>query len=87
MIVKNEVKVQDAKSPDFVNLKSYVRPVTNTKFLDLFRIKTVFYDWGRPTYDKNGELKDSKFKKFLREKLGEEVDYEDEALQTSEAHA
>ena len=72
MVVKNEVKVQDAKNPDFDNLKSYVRPVTNTKFLDLFRVKTVFYDWGRPTYDKNGELKDSKFKKFLREKMGEE---------------
>lgn len=72
MVVKNEVKVLDAKSPDFDNLRSYVRPVTNTKFLDLFRIKTVFYDWGVPTYDKNGELKDSKFKKFLREKMGEE---------------
>lgn len=72
MVVKNDVSVVDAKSPDFDNLKSYVRPVTNTKFLDLFRVKTVFYDWGRPTFNKQGELKDSKFKKFLREKLGEE---------------
>lgn len=72
MVVKNEVKVVDAKSPDFDNLRSYVRPVTNTKFLDLFRIKTVFYDWGVPTYNKKGELKDNRFKKFMREKMGEE---------------
>ncbi|MBR3465919.1 MAG: BamA/TamA family outer membrane protein [Bacteroidales bacterium] len=71
MLVKNEVKVVDAKSPDFDNLRTYVRPVTNKKFMDLFRIKTVFYDWGQPTYDKNGNTKDGKFKKFLREKVGE----------------
>ncbi|MBR3557269.1 MAG: BamA/TamA family outer membrane protein [Bacteroidales bacterium] len=71
MLVKNEVTVKDAKSPDFDNLRSYVRPVTNKKFMDIFRIKTVFYDWGQPTYDKEGQTKDSKFKKFLREKMGE----------------
>ena len=71
MVVKNEVKVVDEKNPDFDDLKSYVRPVTNKKFMDLFRIKTVFYDWGQPTYDKNGQTKDSKFKKKLREKWGE----------------
>ena len=67
MLVKNNVVVKDAKSPDFDNLKTYVRPVTNKKFLDLFRVKTVFYDWGQPTYNKKGETKDSKFKRFLRE--------------------
>ena len=71
MLVKNEVKVVDQKNPDFDNLKSYVRPVTNKKFMDLFRVKTVFYDWGQPTYNKKGETKDGKFKKFLREKVGE----------------
>lgn len=71
MLVKNEVKVKDRKDPDFDNLKSYVRPVTNKKFMDLFRVKTVMYDWGQPTYDKNGNTKDSKFRKFLREKMGE----------------
>lgn len=71
MLVKNEVKVVDAKNPDFDNLKTYVRPVTNKKFMDMFLLKTVFYDWGQPTYDKNGNTKDSKFKKFLREKVGE----------------
>ena len=71
MLVKNNVVVKDAKSPDFDNLKTYVRPVTNKKFMDLFRIKTVFYDWGQPTYNKKGETKDSKFKRFLREKVGE----------------
>ena len=71
MLVKNEVKVVDAKNPDFDNLKSYVRPIPNKKFIDLFRIKTVFYAWGQPTYDKNGNTKDDKFKKFLREKVGE----------------
>ena len=71
MLVKNDVKVVDAKSPDFDNLKSYVRPVTNKRFMDMILIKTVFYDWGQPTYDKNGNTKDSKFKKYLREKVGE----------------
>ena len=71
MLVKNNVVVKDAKSPDFDNLKTYVRPVINKKFMDVFRIKSVLYDWGRPTYDKHGETKDSKFKRFLREKVGE----------------
>lgn len=71
MLVRNSVVVKDEKNPDFDNLKSYVRPVTNKKFMDLFRIKTVFYDWGVPTYDKNGNTKDSKFRRFLREKMGE----------------
>lgn len=71
MLVRNNVEVKDAKSPDFDNLKTYVRPVTNKKFMDLVRIKTVFYDWGQPTYDKNGNTKDSKFRRFLREKMGE----------------
>lgn len=83
MLVKNEVKVVDAKDPDFDNLKTYVRPVTNKKFMDMFRIKTVSYDWGRPTYDKNGNTKDSKFKKFLREKVGEEPVLLDSAEITS----
>ncbi len=71
MLVKNEVKVKDAKSPDFDNLRTYVRPVTNKKFMDIFRVKTVFYDMGQPTYGKNGETKDGKFRKFLRERMGE----------------
>ena len=58
MLVKNNVEVKDAKNPDFDNLKTYVRPVTNKKFMDLFRVKTVFYDWGQPTYNKQGETKD-----------------------------
>ena len=72
LLVKNNVVVKDAKSPDFDNLKTYVRPVINKKFMDIFRIKTVFYDWGQPTYNKQGETKDSKFRRFLREKMGEE---------------
>lgn len=71
MVVKNNVTVTDAKSPDFDDLKSYVRPVTNKKFLDIVRIKTVFYDWGQPTYNKKGETVDNKFKGFLRNKMGE----------------
>ncbi len=71
MLVKNNVTVIDAKSPDFDNLKTYVRPVTNKKFMDIFRVKTVLYDWGQPTYNKKGETKDSKFKRFLRNKVGE----------------
>ena len=71
MLVKNDVKVKDAKGPDFDDLKSYVRPVTNKKFMDVFRVKTVFYDMGQPTYNKKGETKDGKFRKFLRNRVGE----------------
>lgn len=71
MLVRNSVAVEDAKDQDFGKLKSYVRPTTNKKFLDIFRVKTVFYDWGQPSYDKNGKLKDNGFKRMLRNKLGE----------------
>ncbi len=71
MLVRNTVEVKDAKNPDFDNLKSYVRPITNTKFMDIFNLKTMFYSLGQPTYDKNGELKDSKLRQLLRNRLGE----------------
>lgn len=71
MLVKNSVVVKDANNPQFDNLKSYVRPIPNKKFLDLFNFRTMCYASGQPTYDKEGNLKDSKFRKRMREKWGE----------------
>ncbi len=71
MLDRNNVEVVDAKNPDFDNLKSYVRPIPNKKFMDIFSLKTMCYGLGIPKFDKNGELKDTKFKKFLRDRVGE----------------
>ena len=71
MLVKNNVVVKDERNPDFDNLKSYVRPITNKKFMDIFSIRTMAYSLGQPTFDKKGQLKDSKFRRMLRTRMGE----------------
>jgi len=71
MLVKNNVEVEDARDPDFDNLRSYVRPITNKKFMDIFSLKTMAYSLGQPTFDKHGQLKDSKFRRLLRNRMGE----------------
>lgn len=71
MLVKNKVTVTDARNPNFEELKSYVRPIPNKKFLDIIRFRTMWYSLGQPTFDKNGQLKDSKFRRFLRYRVGE----------------
>lgn len=71
MLVRNNVEVKDAKNPQFDDLKSYVRPIPNKKFLEVINLKTMCYTGGQPKYDENGNLKDSKFKKTMREKWGE----------------
>lgn len=72
MLVRNNVEVKGAPSENFDDLKSYCRPVPNNRFLTIFLIKPRLYALGQPTVNKkNGELKDSKFKKWLREKAGE----------------
>ena len=35
MLTRNNVEVLDEKNPDFDNLKSYVRPIPNKKFMDV----------------------------------------------------
>ncbi len=71
MLVRNNVTVNDSKSPDFDNLRSYTRPITNTKFMDLINIKTMSYASGQPKTDKQGVVHDSKFRQWLRNRLGE----------------
>lgn len=72
MLVRNNVEVIDAKSPDFDDLNSYVRPVTNKKFMEVFSLKTMLYSAGQPTISKKtGEVRDSKFKQWLRNRVGE----------------
>ncbi len=72
MLLRNNVEVKGAPSAEFDDLKSYCRPIPNTRFLSVFLIKPRLYAMGQPTVDKKtGALKDSKTKEWLREKAGE----------------
>jgi len=71
MLLRNNVEVKGAPSNDFDNLKSYCRPIPNDRFLTIFLVKPRLYAMGMPTPDKKGIIKDTKFKKWLREKVGE----------------
>lgn len=72
MLAKNTVTVVDSKDPQIDNLKSYVRPLTNKKFMGVFNLKTMCYTGGQPRLDpKTGEWKDSKFRQWLRNRVGE----------------
>lgn len=71
MLIKNNVTVNDAKSPDFDNLRSYTRPLPNKKFMDLINIKTMSYAAGQPRTKRDGTLKDTRFRQWMRNKLGE----------------
>lgn len=71
MLTRNNVQVQDERSQDFDDLKSYVRPIPNKRFMEIFSLKTMCYSAGQPSFDKNGELKDSRFKQWLRNRVGE----------------
>lgn len=72
MLTRNNVEVVDAKNPDFDDLKSYVRPITNKKFMDIFSLKTMLYSAGQPTANsKSGKVHDSKLRQWMRNRLGE----------------
>lgn len=71
MLLRNNVEVKGAPSTDFDDLKSYCRPIPNDRFLTIFLVKPRLYSMGMPTTDKNGMVKDTKLKKWLREKVGE----------------
>ena len=71
MLLRNNVDVKGAPGTDFDDLKSYCRPIPNNRFLTIFLVKPRLYAMGLPTVDKNGQIKDSKTKKWLREKVGE----------------
>lgn len=71
MLLRNNVEVKGAPSVEFDDLKSYCRPIPNDRFLTIFLVKPRLYTMGVPTANKKGEIKDTKFKKWLREKVGE----------------
>ncbi len=72
MLLRNNVEVKGANSGDFDDLKSYCRPIPNSRFLTVFLVKPQLYTLGQPKPDKEtGELNDTRFKKWLREKAGE----------------
>lgn len=72
MVTQNTVTVKDSKDPNLDNLKSYVRPILNKRFLGVINLKTMLYSAGQPkTNPQTGEWKDSKFRQWLRNKAGE----------------
>jgi len=71
MLTRNNVIVVDENNSELDNLSSYVRPIPNKKFMEIFNLKTSFYGLGTPRLTKSGELKDTRFKKWLRTRPGE----------------
>lgn len=71
MLTRNNVIVTDENNSELDNLSSYVRPIPNKKFMEVFNLKTSLYGMGTPRLMKNGEYKDTKFKQWLRNKPGE----------------
>lgn len=72
MLMKNTVTMTDVKGDEFSNMVDYVLPLPNNKFMGVFNAKTGLYANNQPKVDKKtGELKDTKFRKWLRESVGE----------------
>lgn len=72
-LVKNNVKVVDRKGNEFGDLQYTLRPLPNTKFLDVFPNKAMRYVNHQPKVDSLGNvIKDTKFNKRMRES-GEEL--------------
>ena len=71
MLLRNNVEVKGAPSTNFDDLKSYCRPIPNDRFLSVFLVKPRLYAMGVPVANKKGVVKDTKFKRWLREKVGE----------------
>jgi len=71
VLVKNTVKVDEVKSPQFDDLIGFVRPIPNKKFMEIFPIKVSLWAYHQPKFDSiTGKIKDSKFNKWCR-KIGE----------------
>lgn len=72
MLSKNTVRMEDTKGSQFDNLIYLVRPETNKKFIGIFNLKTAAYASHQPKIDrKTGEIKDSRFNRWMRESIGE----------------
>ena len=72
MLVKNTVTMKDVKGEEFSEMVNYVQPLPNNKFMGIFNLKTSLYASAQPKLSKKtGEMKDSKFRKWLRESVGE----------------
>ena len=72
LLTKNNVKVVDVPGTRFDDLVYLIRPETNTKFMNVFNLKTAFYAAGQKKWKKKtGELKDTKFRRWMRESIGE----------------
>ncbi|MDR3047835.1 MAG: BamA/TamA family outer membrane protein [Bacteroidales bacterium] len=83
MLTKNSVVVEDVKgTTQFDDIIYLIRPELNKKFLGM-NIATACYAYGQPKKDTlTGIVKDSKFKKWLRESRGEAPVLLDSALIT-----
>ena len=65
--------MQDVKGEEFSSMVDYVQPLPNNKFMGIFNMRTSLYAEAQPKISKKtGELKDSKFRRWLRARVGEE---------------
>ena len=72
MLIKNTVTMKDVKGEEFSGMANYVQPLPNSKFMGIFNLKTSLYGEAQPKVSKKtGELKDTKFRRWLRESVGE----------------
>ena len=72
MLTKNTVTMLDVKGEEFSDMVNYVQPLPNNKFMGIFNMKTSLYSEAQPKVSKKtGQLKDSKFRRWLRESVGE----------------
>lgn len=72
MLTKNTVTMEDVKGDEFSDMVNYVLPLPNNKFMGIFNARTSLYASTQPKVDeKTGEVKDTKFRRWLREDVGE----------------
>ncbi|MCL2290218.1 MAG: outer membrane protein assembly factor [Bacteroidetes bacterium] len=70
-LVRNTVKVEEVRDPQFDNLIDLVRPIPNRNFMGIFPIKVSLWANHQPRIDSiTGKTRDSKFNQWLR-RLGE----------------
>jgi outer membrane protein assembly factor BamA len=82
MLITNTVTIQDAKPNEFYDLIDYVRPIPNKPTLGFFMLKPALYANFQPDSTSN-EVKDTQFRKWLREKGEKQILYDSNTTQYS----
>ena len=68
MLTKNGVIMEDVKGQEFDNLPYLLRPETNKKFVSIINMRTMIYASFQPKVKRDGTIKDTKFKEWMRKR-------------------